>query len=111
MGLTFVTRKYACNKCGHAGKAFTVISKISDIVSYFADDSRPESLEESKLYREVIERDADDLPAKRFVEMYPCDQCMSTDITATHVDNYSDVLNFYPKSESSKWFEGFAKDM
>ena len=111
MGLTFVTRKYKCNECGHSDKAFTVISRVADIVSYFADDARPEVLDESRLYREIVLRDVDDMPAKRYAELVPCDKCQSTDLIAEHVEKYGDVLNFYPKSESSKWFEGFAKHM
>ena len=109
MGLTFVSRKYTCNHCGHTDKAFTVISKISDIISYCPTESRPEGLKESSLYIQKVDRVSDDLPAILSVVLYPCDKCSSTDLTGDSVENYTEVSNFYPKGESIKWFEGFAK--
>ena len=109
MALTFVSRKYVCLVCGHSGKAYSVISKLADIESYFPIDSRPAELHSTYLYKEIVERDIDDLPAKRYVVSYPCDNCKSTDILAEKQENYSNVLNFYGQSEAGKWFEGFAK--
>ena len=111
MGLTFITRKYTCEHCGHTDKAYAVISRLPDIESYFTTENRPAVLLAHRLYIEVLERDESGLITKRVVEPYHCDRCNSVDVKSDHVDTFDNVLNFYPKGESSKWFEGFAKHM
>ena len=109
MALTFVTRKYICNDCGHSDKAFGTISKLTDIESYFATGDKPEQLHETKLYKEILVRDEIGIITERRAVEYPCDKCGSVNITGEKVENYNNVLNFYGHGEAGKWFEGFAK--
>lgn len=109
MALTFVSRKYKCKDCNHTDKAFTVISKFSDILTYFPEESRPAELVDGRLYKEVLVRDDIGLITERRAAEYCCDKCGSVNIESEKLENFANVLNFYGHGEAGKWFEGFAK--
>ena len=108
MGLTFVTRKYTCNECGHSDKAYVVMHNIKDIKSYFPAEGLPE-LVEGRLYKEILVRDEYGLTIERRAEAVPCDKCGSVNIEAEVISPFVTVSNFYPHGTTGQWFEGFAK--
>ena len=111
MGLTFITRKYNCIKCGHSGSACSVMRNHTDIITYFTEADRPSELREDRLYKEILTRDEIGLIVERKIVEYTCDKCGTVEIGPESWSKYETVSNFYPPSEAGKWFDGFARHL
>jgi hypothetical protein len=109
MSVTFSKKFYTCSSCGHKGSELLAIKRNSDLETGYPTSGKPEQLKDNGIYFEQLVRDEYGIVVLREAKERACEKCGAYTLEADHVDNETNVLNFYPQTEAHKWLDGLAK--
>lgn len=110
MSITFTVKPYTCSECAHKGRATVVVKNNRDITTLYPEDRRPEEVKPDGIYTETRHRDEYGILMYAEIHEYKCEKCGGV-VSADKVEEYRDVLNFYPPDDATKWYEGFIKHL
>lgn len=109
MAVSFIKKFHTCTNCNNRDYELFAIKLISDILSGYPFNCRPEDLKDNGIYVEELHRDYYGIVTSRVVKEKSCSSCGTFTLEADKVDNETPVLNFYPQTDAHKWLDGLGK--
>jgi hypothetical protein len=109
MAVNFIKKFHTCTSCGKKDYELFAIKSNSDLNSGYPSNCKPEDLKDNGIYVEEIHRDNYGIVLSRVAKEKKCSVCLTYTLEADKVDNETNVLNFFPRTEAHKWLDGMGK--